>query len=287
MGEENLDISKKTLTLASAFALLFTVGCCQTESYPATLNRGSVAGATVYRLGGGVTSNSQAVKVVSSSKGCIPAPCGGCGAIEYAKAAPVPSFVRCPPPQRPVAMAQPGTALGCKIPGGGCPPSAFTPQVCAPGENLSTCFTLSESETAVSPEIYVPNGGVLEKLSAMQGPNDNYDAALKGVPYASVVEKSSPADEKERILNDDELKSRTVVDQNTPPESKTTSDAAKSDASDTAPGASSASSVAGADGMPPVFREGTTDKAADEVMSRAKQGSGVEVLPRVELPPEL
>ncbi len=157
-------------------------------------------------------------------------------------------------------------------PGQICVESTFSPIVCAPVPNMGACFSLPETTDLVTTtteapaepiEIYIPNGGTLEKLA--------------DVP-STAAEPTAKAEEPVQYVTE-------ALVQESPAEATTTEETATVTASAEKTPAVKAEPV---DDMPPVFREGTTDKAAEEILSSAKRnGADLDGLAPVELPPEL
>ncbi len=274
--------TRKPILFLIPALLALVAGCCENTGNctpcgtPAVrqVRKAEVNGVSVYRLGQGMTANTTAVRLAANVPGGCPTVCNG----------PVPPWfgLQSMPPDRQVVVAncvvkpeEPRARAVSMIapapgnPGPVCSESTFSPIVCAPDPNMGACFTLPESrEAAATPdiEIYVPNGGTLEKLADVPAAVDVAPAVVEPAAKAdTVLEKAT--DEVMVYVKEEELKADVPVTARV--------EKAQPVVTETA------------DDMPPVFREGTTDKAAEEILSSAKHSANLDGLAPVELPPEL
>lgn len=269
------------LFLISA-ALALVAGCCD-SSVTCLPNRqvrtAEVNGVSVYRLGQGMTTNTKAARLMVNVPGVCSTTCNG----------PVPPWfgLQQPPvakaPVEYAARPETGRARAVSMiapapgkPGQVCAESTFSPIVCAPVPNMGACFTVPDNTDLVTTttgapaepiEIYIPNGGTLEKLV-------DVPSAADVTPM--VAEPTAKAEEPVQYVTE------TLVQEGP-------AEAAKTEATVTASAEKAPVVIAEpVDDMPPVFREGTTDKAAEEILSSAKRsGADLDGLAPVELPPEL
>ncbi len=303
---------RKSLIAASALAALLSLGCCQTQTCAPTKTTcsGEVRGEVVYRLNGGITTNSNAVRLAGStgSFGCIPCSAwGGRQITRYADRfqeapgqapATLDSLPRSQQPCQPATFTSAPSGLveaplvstplatNCQ-PVVGALPDSFESVVCAPNSNMSDCFVLPEQpETPAASDLQMPNGGILDVLGDMQTGSEvkqtqsapDEPAAKSETPAAiDPIVKNDPI-EKAADLPVTDIPEKAVEKAEQP--STTPAPEIKENVPETP-----LSSKAEIDEMPPVFREGTTDDAAEEILSTAK--SPIDGLPQIELPPDL
>lgn len=274
--------TRKPILFLIPAALALLAGCCENTANctpcgtPAVrqVRKAEVNGVSVYRLGREMTANTTAVRLTANVPGGYSTTCNG----------PVPQWfglqsvpagrqavaIDCPvKPEEPRARAVSMIAPAPGIPGQICSESTFSPIVCAPDPNMGACFTLPESREVVATpeiEIYVPNGGTLEKLADV--PSTTYVAPTDVEPTA----KAEPLQQN-------------AVDE---PVAEIKEEAPKVEEPVTASVEKAAPVIVETvDDMPPVFREGTTDRAMEEILSSAKHNANLDGLAPVELPPEL
>jgi hypothetical protein len=183
----------------------------------------------------------------------------------------MPAPVVTQPAPGPVAVSSVGCATGAYdgiIPGGACEPNG----------NLGACYTLSDEELASGPTVYVPNAGALEVFTTLSASGDDFIPA----PPESAPEEVTPVVEP-------------PVDTTSVPASPVTAPIVEPAAIEPlAPPAGTASARASTETadapaaeMPPVFRRGATEAAAEEVLSRIGKVESIDALSPVELPPDL
>ena len=286
---------KKILTIVLGCGSLFAAGCCgnpASQCNPCT-PAGEVRGAFAYRLGAGMSTNSSSVKL-SAAVDCPPPP----PAAAFQAPAPCEPCAEVPVVQQEPLISNPVIDLTCAT--GSCEPSQFTAVVCAPGENLGDCITLPQERGAGDIEIYVPNSGVLEKITEsmpIEGTGITQTPVKTEEPVATVVEEAvkteepvvavvkAPAKVEEAVVVVTEAPAKAVEPVVEKIAEKVVDVAEKIE--ETTEVAVAPAAPPSLDDMPPVFRAGTTDTASEEILSSAANAASAEVLPRVELPPEL
>ena len=289
---------KKILTIVLGCGSLFAAGCCgnpASQCNPCT-PAGEVRGAFAYRLGAGMSTNSSSVKLSAAVDCPPPRP-----AAAFQAPAPCEPCAEAPAVQREPLISNPVIDLNCTT--GSCEPSQFTAVVCAPGENLGDCITLPQERGAGDIEIYVPNSGVLEKITEsmpVEGTGITQAPVKAEEPVAAVVEEAVKAEEPVVAVAETPAKVEepVVVVTEAPVKAvepvvevaekiaeKVVEVAEKVE--ETTEVAVAPAAPPSLDDMPPVFRAGTTDTASEEILSSAANAASAEVLPRVELPPEL
>ena len=230
--------------------------------------RREVSGAVVYRLGAGASTNSRAVSLRASYS-------------PRTRIWPCAPIFACPPPPPPRATG-PNRGPGCPsiagTAGGVATPSAPATAectaracewvapvngLCATIAGVGACYTLSQDEAAAGPEVIVPAGGAPEKL-----PDQPAADRILPVPADSAAIGDSAARESEEPAAAPQPAG---------------ADAPTSEIS-TAP-ASAAVTPEPLD-MPPVFREGATEAAAQDILATGSAPESEPIEP-IELPPEL
>ena len=255
---------KTVLALLLGLGLFLLVGCCETRTLCARPSApppcGGAGGALAFRLAGGMTTNSSSVKTSGFRSRCPDPVARGCWTPGVGS--PCNSYGPTPGAVPPCGSYSPAPAFAA--PADCCPDGPIVSTLFPSDGNLESDYiTLPEGGGDV--EIYAFVDGVLEK--AGNKPEEALPEAV-GVPVRA--EELVPAAPAGLVpVTPEELIAVT-------PEAVVEAPAEKPEGPPTLPAV---------DDMPPVFREGANDGAADEVLSSVAPST--EPLPQVELPPEL
>jgi hypothetical protein len=157
----------------------------------------------------------------------------------------------------------------------------FTASACRPEDG---CYTLTEGQDMG--EVYIPNNGILEQLlpSAAAVEVDPAvvvpEVLLPAAPEIGLDNLAAPEDTASVEDRDFALVVETPVTDSLESPEESILDA-------TAFTQEEIVTFSPEEEMPPVFREGTTDRASEDILSQALGALADDSLPTVELPPEL